>query len=308
MGHARIPEEGTLNKLPETCDPRRLGLDPTNITQVKCIHRKHGSRLYRVECGGRSFVLKWFSDPAQAIEVRSYALLEKHGVPTLPVHGRTESALLLEDLTASPIGRLAQEADVERPETGVAVAEWYQTLHAAGREIVADPSGMPDFLGREVDALDASTVMEIGKKLGLSANPVWQLAADCIEPLKQAMRSFPETLNYNDFHWTNLALSRGQGSSVRAVVYDYHLLGIGLAYSDCRNVVGSLSEQAGSAFREAYGPVDEREALLDAPVSFLYALSVAVQGPRFPRWANGCLREVKCGGLENSLRRALEML
>ena len=304
-----------MNELPKTCDPIQLGLDPTSITQVKRIHRKHGSRLYRVECGGRSFVLKWFSDPAQDIEVRSYALLEKHGVPTLPVYGQTENALLLEDLAASPIlptsgqaWRLAEEADVACPETGVAVAEWYRALHAAGREMLAHPSGMPDFLGREVDALDPTTVMEIGRKLGLADDPVWKLAADCIERLKQAMRSLPETLNYNDFHWTNLVLSRGQDPSVRAVVYDYHLLGIGLAYSDCRNVVGSLGEQAGSAFWAAYGPVDEREALLDAPTSVLYALSVAVRRPHFPRWADGCLRKAKSGELEKSLRRALEVL
>lgn len=64
-----------MSTLPETCDPRRLGLDPGKITHVRLIHGKHGSRLYRVECSTRSFVLKWFSDPTQAIEVRRYASL-----------------------------------------------------------------------------------------------------------------------------------------------------------------------------------------------------------------------------------------
>jgi hypothetical protein len=110
------------------------------------------------------------------------------------------------------------------------------------------------------------------------------------------------------FHWTNLALSRQQCTLVRAIVYDYHLLGIGLAYSDCRNVVSSLGEQARPAFWEAYGPVDEREAILDAPVSVLFSLSVAVQMPRFPHWANECLRKAKSGELENNLKRALEII
>lgn len=88
--------------------------------------------------------------------------------------------------------------------TSVAVAEWYRALHAAGREMLTSPLGVPDFL---------------------------------------------------------LAFSRELEPSVRAVVYDYHLLGIGLAYSDCRNVAGSLGERVQSAFWEAYGSVDEREAL-----------------------------------------------
>ena len=297
-----------MDALPETFNPCCLGLDPADLTQAKLIHQKHGSHIYRVKCGSRSFVLKWFSDAARDIEVQSYALLEKLRVPTLPVYGMTENALLLEDLVASPTWRLAEEADVERSEPGVAVARWYRALHTAGREMLASPLGTPDFLQREADGLDTATVLKMGQKLDLSANPVWKLAADCIEPLKQAMRSLPETLNYNDFHWTNLALSRQQGPSVRAVVYDYHLLGIGLAYSDCRNVVGSLGEQAEIAFWEAYGLVGEREALLDAPVSVLFALSVAVQRPYFPRWANGCLRKAKNGELENSLQRALEIL
>jgi hypothetical protein len=271
-------------------------------------HEKHSNRLFRVQCGGRSFVLKSFGDSAQAVEARSYALLERYGVPTLPVHGRTENALLLEDLAVSPTWRLADEADVERPETGVAIARWYRALHAAGRELLAAPTGIPNFLEREADALDPATVIGIGQKLRLADNPVWKLAADHIEALKQAMRSLPETLNYSDFHWTNLALSRRTEPPLRAVVFDYHLLGIGPAYSDCRNVVGSLGEQAESAFWEAYGPVDEREAILDAPVSVLFSLSVAMQRPRLPKWAHACVEKAKNGDLGNSNRLALEIL
>jgi len=95
---------------------------------------------------------------------------------------------------------------------------------------------------------------------------------------------------------------------VRAIVYDYHQLGLGLAYSDCRSVSGSLSGFARSAFWETYGAPDEREAVLDAPVSVLVALKIAVQRPRFPKWAEGLLETVRSGDLEKSLRRALEIL
>jgi hypothetical protein len=175
-----------------------LGLDPAEVTRVELIHRKHGNHLYRVYCDAQSYVLKRFGDPAQATEVRSYTLLQSLGVPTLPVYGQARDALLLEDLGSSPVWRLAGETDVEGPETGVAIARWYMVLHSAGQKLLADSAMVPAFLRREVDALDAEAIIETGERLELADDPVWRLAADHIEPIRQAMRSLPETLTYND--------------------------------------------------------------------------------------------------------------
>ncbi len=301
-----------LSALPRTCDPRRIGLDPREITRVACLHQRHGHAVYRLECGARSFVLKWFPEPAQAMEVRIYALLAAHGVPTLPVYARTEQALLLEDLATSAVWRLATETDMQQPETGAAVATWYRALHAAGREVLAASEGPPTYLRREGDVLDAHTILDLGKRLGLVGHPVWTLAADCIEPLKAALRSLPETLIYDDFHWTNLALARRRAPDEpvrRAIVYDYHALGIGPAASDYRNVVGALGPRAQAAFRERYGPVDEREVLLDAPIAILYALHLAAARPRLPAWVHPALqRWVHGGELAHHIQRALAIL
>lgn len=186
-------------ELPATCDLKSLGLDPAGVTNVTMIHQKHGNRLYRIEHAKRSFVLKWFRDSNQTAEIQSYALLEKLGVPTLPVYGRTEDTLLLEDLVSSSTWRLAEECDIEHPATGAAVADWYLALHSAGREVLEDPTRTPEFLEREVDSLDAETVTGIGKQLGLDHDLVWTLAAEHIEAIKDAMRSLPETLNYTIF-------------------------------------------------------------------------------------------------------------
>ena len=113
-----------MDRLPETLDLRKLHLEPAEITRVQTIHSKHGARLYRIECGDRSFVLKYFGDAARAAEVRCYALLEQCAVPTLPVHGRTEQALLLEDLDRSPTWRLASAEDMQSGPTGAAIARW----------------------------------------------------------------------------------------------------------------------------------------------------------------------------------------
>ncbi len=322
-------------------DLRALGLDPAAVVAVELIHERHGNRLYRVRLderrgpgpgGARTYVLKWFgepvtgesglaepgpaepgpaepgpAEPGPAAEIHAYELLRHLGIPTLPVHGLSPRAILLEDLDASPVWRRATEEDVLDAATGVAVAQWYRAFHAAGRRVVTDPAGPPGFLKREVDELNPEVIRDMGRRLGLPDLPVWRLAAYHIETFKAAMRALPETLNYNDFYWTNLALAR-PGRPPAAIIYDYHLVGIGLPYSDCRNVAGSLGEPAGSAFWEAYGPVDERQRLLDEPTSTLYSLLAAMRLPRFPRWGESSLEEARSGRLGLSIRLALEAL
>lgn len=295
-------------RLPADCNLQDVGLDPSEVTDVTLVRQQHGHALYRLSCSHRSFMLKYFFDPAQAIEVRGYALLSRLGVPTLPVHGHTMQALLLEDLTASRVWRLATDADVQHPETGAAIACWYRALHGAGQWLLADPHAVPEFLRREEDVLDAATLVQTGEHLQLLDNSAWRLAVEHIEALKQAIRSMPTTLTYNDFHWTNLAVSRQEHPSLQAIIFDYHLLGIGMRYSDYRNVSGALSARARSAFQHAYGPVDEREAVLDAPVAVLYALHSALQWPQLPRWALELVHEVTAGLFEAKLRRALTLL
>ncbi len=290
----------------ENKDPCEI--DPAEIARGKLIHEKGGICLYRVECGGRSVVIKWFADTTESIEVDAYALLEQLGVPTLPVHGRSDNALVLEDLTASTTWRLATEADCECHNVGRAVAEWYLKFHKVGRKLLSQTADPPGFLRREENGLDAQAILTIGEKLGLAHLPVLQFCAEHIELLKRAVSALPATLTYNDFHWSNLALTRDEAGPLQAVMFDFHLLGIGVAYSDYRNVLSCLRGPAADAFKRTYGPVDEREALLDGPLSILVALKEAVTRPHLPRWADALIHEVTSGELESSLRRALEIM
>ncbi len=266
----------------------------------------HGHALYRIRCDAGSFVLKLFGGAPNtegAPEVCNYRLLAALGVPTLPLHGSTNRALLLEDLRSSPVWRLAREEDSSRVEVARALAAWYRTLHDAGHALLTRSSGVPEHLQRETDTLSAEVVWWIGQRLGMEDQPVWSAAAEAVEPLKAAMRALPETLNYNDMHWTNLSLSRGAGP-LRAIVFDYHLLGLGPACSDIRNVCGSLQGAAREAFRAAYGPVDARAEALDAPLATLYSLQVALLRPRLPAWAKDGVRQAADGTLLTQVRRA----
>jgi len=293
--------------LPEGCNLCDLGLDPCRVRRITLMRSEYASQLFRVEYAENSFVLKWFKDPSRSTEGRCYDLLRALGVPTLPVCGRTDQSLLLEDLATSAHRRLAEETDVERPETGFSVARWYLSLHEAGRKLLRAPNTAPQFLHREIDLLQPAGVLAIGRALGLESHPVWSFAAEHIDRLKEAMLSMPETLNYNDFHWSNLALSRAPASRLEAIVFDYHLLGIGLAYSDCRNATGSLGKNARAAFWETYGTTDLREAALDAPAATLVTLHEALRRPVLPDWAWASVRRAESGELERDFRLALEI-
>ena len=275
------------------------------LESAELISEKNSAALYRVTTAGRSMVLKVFSGEDRASEVRAYDLLASCGVPTLPTYGIAPNAILIEDLAASPDWRLARESDVTKAEVGVAVAEWYRGLHSAGDRL-ASQAGLPGFLNREYDALSPETIAKTCRRLGTGEAPVWRLATEHVDALKRAVRSFPETLTYNDFHWTNLALSRNE--PLRAIVFDYHLLGIGPAYCDIRNVTGSLGPAAREAFLQAYGPWDDTIAVIDRPLSALYSLSVAAGLPRLPGWAKPCMAGVTNGGLESSLAKAVSWL
>jgi hypothetical protein len=252
-------------------DLRALGLDPAEVEGIELFYEGHGNRLYRVTEGAKNYVLKRFGAPGEDLEPRVYDLLQSLGVPTLPLYGSTESAMLLEDLHTSAEWRLATEQDAQAPDVGAAVAEWYRALH--GADLGADA---PEFLGSEYEALSPEGIRETANRLGLDHLSVFHLAAESVEELKAAIYSLPQVLNYNDFFWGNLALSRTQ-EPLRAVVFDHGLLGVGLRYSDCRNVVSSLGERARDAFGAVYGPYSGREKTLDEAMAGLYSLSEAAK-------------------------------
>ena len=283
-----------------------MGLDTAHLGKVEPIQERHGNRLFRIILEDSSCVLKVFRDPNTSREVGAYALLKDLGVPTLRVIARTNDALLLEDLKVSKHLRLAGEDDVGKAEVGVALAVWYRALHDAGARLRTGQTE-PSFLWREIDELTSGSILEVASKVGSSDQSVWTTLADNIDRIKKAAMTSDETLTYNDFHWTNLALSRDE-KPIRAVVFDYHLLGLGLRYSDCRNVNGALGPDAADAFRSTYGETDPREGILDDLMAPLYVLVEAFRRPKFPSWAEASLKLAETREIHSRLTRVMEIL
>ena len=298
-----------------TCNPsnharehlRQMGFDASRVGNVDLLQDRHGNRLFRIQMGSSPYILKVFGDPAFAREVRCYALLQKLGVPTMRLCGETENSLLLEDLSNSDHLRLASEEDIARAEVGEAVAVWFRSLHQAGSNLLADGRPLPSFLWREIDQVTPETILELGRQAQSSNWDRWVHLANSIERIKDEAQSCDETLTYNDFHWTNLALTRN-AAPIRAVLFDYHLLGVGLRYSDWRNVAGSLRSRARDAFIGAFGEVDEKERVLDRLLAPLHALVVALQRPKFPSWGRDSLELVETGQIHTRTEQVLDLM
>lgn len=284
-----------------------MGIDPAEVAAVDTLSMRHGHYVWRIATPGRSYVLKWLPEEPARAEVGGSLLLQELGVPTLPCYGHTAQALLLEDLTHSDAWRLATEQDMDDPRVGRAVARWYRTFHEAGEAFLARARSVPAFLTRETDALDRASILRASQALALSDCPVWKLAMAHVALLRAATERLSVTLNYNDFYWTNLALSNQSRGSLEAVIFDYHLLGIGMRYCDCRNVTGSLGKRAAAAFWEVYGPPDPREVVLDRPLATLFGLVAASRLTRTPRWAEACRQQVLDGRLARDIAAAVEV-
>ncbi|MBM4431348.1 MAG: hypothetical protein FJ026_13545, partial [Chloroflexi bacterium] len=206
-----------------TPDPRpiiqALGIDPAAIRLVDTLSERHGHLIWRIVTPERSYILKWLPEAEASVEIKAYSLLQRLGVPTLPLYGHTAQALLLEDLAWSDKWRLAVQADSAKSQVGRAVARWYRVFHQAGEALLRVPlaAGLlaqgdcPGFLKSETDELDPASILATGRALALADHPVWDLAANHIELLKAAVNRQSLTLNYNDFHWTNLALFHQEG-------------------------------------------------------------------------------------------------
>ena len=266
------------------------------------IRTKDGISLYRVESEGKKLILKVFERGEDAREIDNYLMLSKLKIQTLPLLGYTKNAILLPEVESSDEYRLGKESDLSDTKVAGAIARWYTKLHKMGYEYLTD-SEIPMY--DESDMLTADNMGMIAEKTGTVENMLWQTIAQNYNMIRSLIDALPRTLTYNDFYWTNLIVSK---NSEIAFMFDYNLLGKGIAYGDIRNVTSSLSNDASEAFIQEYGDnIDEEEKKADAFISPLVTLINACEHETFPSWAKGSLEELKNGDVLKHLKEWLNM-
>lgn len=274
---------------------QKLGL---HVETAELIRSKAGVSVYRLEASGKKLVLKMFLNPEDRREISNYRLLGELGIPTLPVLGYAEEALLLPDVSTSEKYRLGVEEDLQDVQVAEAIAKWYRRLHDTGRQYLTRNSVS---LYDETDVITVENMVRAAEVTDTIDNPLWNVVKDNFDDMKKKITKLPRTLTYNDFYWDNLIVSKDK---TEAFMFDYNLMGMGMAYGDVRNVISSMGKEAAKAFCDAYGVngLDE-EKLADDFLAHMVTLCIASQREVFPAWAGESLEMLKNGKLLKNYRR-----
>ena len=272
------------------------------------LHKQVSKEIYRINNETGQFILVCYPKESQPKEIKVYKLLQKYDVPTIPSFGMTDSEIIFEDLEHSDTWRLANNADMKLVNSGIAVARWYQRLHTVGYKLIGNSQENLDFLDGWIEIICSESLARTGSVLKVSNYKGWKLAIDWIDILKGIYKNFPQTFNHNDFVTENLALSCTRLNRFRAVVFDYDQFSIGTVYSDWRNVVYSLQDDAREFFIDTYGPVRRIEGRIDDVFNILFGLIVAAEREKFPHWAQSLRESVKNGTLEMKINDVVEII
>ena len=279
-----------------------LGISKAKVTDIEEIRNKAGIYLYRIEYDNNFYVLKYFENEDYRREIENYRVLKWLEVPTVKVIGFTDKSILLEDINKSDEYRLGVKEDLSDTERAKVLAKWYIKLHEQGARYIASGQGKSFY--RETDCITTENIEMVKRNTNTEDNEVWNLILSNFDLIIDKISSGEETLTYNDFYWTNLAVGR---DGKKAAMFDYNFLGIGFKYNDIRNVCSSLSKEAGKAFTEAYGTIDEREKVIDEGISILINLIFACRKPELPDWAQESIDDIHSGRLKAVFERILEL-
>ena len=251
------------------------------------IRSKEGVIVARVKAGDAPLVLKLFEDEPSRREIENYRILASLGVPTLRTFGFTERSVLMEDIEASPELRLGRESDLHDRRVITALARWYRLLHERGAEYVnVHGEGMYD----EWDQFTRENIEMLRSALGEEcAFALDRLLMD-FGSIRQRMDAAPKTLCYNDFYYTNMAVSRDLS---RAVMFDYNLLGKGCCINDIENVAYWFMPEERELFIKEYGGIDAELLSLQREISPVITLISAFRRGIFPDWAEEAASELK---------------
>lgn len=263
-----------LNKMGITCD------------SFSILQNKDGVTVSRIVSNDKSYVIKCFQKEEHKRELENYRLLASLGIPTIQVIASTDSALLLEDIDCSANYRLGAEEDMSDPAVARQIAVWYKQLHSQGYDYVCQ-SG--ESMYDEAAFFTLENIACIKEKTGTQDSPAWVLLEQNYVAINDLLRKARRTLTYNDFYYTNMVVAKDKSSGL---MFDYNLLGKGYAYTDVRNVLSSLSEEAGKAFLDEYGEFDPVEKALDDVVSVVVTLYLACLRDEFPWWAQALVEEI----------------
>ena len=258
------------------------------ISIDKILSNKDGIIVIKATLDSSKCVIKYFENKEHRREIDNYKLLRKLGIKTISLLNSTEDLIVLEDINYSQKYRLATIDDMNDLEVSKALAKWYKLLHQKGKDYLRESNVS---LYSEYQYFTKEVFKVIKDKTNTSNLSVWDKLEQKYDLVLNKLNSLEKTLTYNDFYYTNLIVSIDKKE---AFMFDYNLLGEGYIYSDIRNVLYSLGDDAKSAFINEYGNYEnELEVKLDNIISVIITLYFASLKETFPSWGKEYLEVLK---------------
>lgn len=282
-----------------------------SFDQLEQIRVSNGVLVYRVICGGVSYVLKYFENLQHSREINHYAIFNQLGIPTLKIVEQTDRALLMEDVCASSRYRLGLADDLNDVSVVRQLAIWYRSLHEKGKNYIK--THHTDFYD-EADLFTVENIRAVRQKYKMESEPVWQILLDNYDRIRRAWDSTEKTITYNDFYYTNFVVAKDRTS---AFMFDYNLLGKGYVYADIRNVCSSLGSEAQNAFLSAYRFAAENEkpdlwdklqVPLDNVLSTIVTLVLACRWEKTPKWACSYIESIQNGTYTGQVEELIRLI
>ena len=277
---------------------RAMGISDKDVA-ISRIRSKAGVHVFKLVIEGVSYVMKYYENDEDSREIKNYEILESLGVPILKKYGVTSDSILIEHIDSRENFRLGTLDDLKNPKVAKAIAQWYKKLHNAGNRY-----NNLDNMYFEYDNLTVENLHFIMEKSNTGNLEFWEYLFKNLSELGTAISNLEYTFTYNDFFWTNMAVSYDYS---KVIMFDYNLLGRGYRYADIRNVCSILSREATAVYLEEYGSISTREMVIDEAVSDLHTLIEAYSRDEFPAWAESSLNKLLSGKSHNKLEAALEM-
>ena len=266
----------------------------SNEWEIQFIREKFGIYVFRVTKEKESYVGKYFNDDQLhgRNEIKHYDMLKSIGVPTLEVIAHTDCFIILEDILTSNLYRLGIEDDMSNTKVAGLIGRWFKQLHSNGRKYNSLMN--LNFLENLEYELKHEKILIAIEKSSTSKNPFWDMLINNIEHLKDTYLRLCDTITFNDFWWDNLAVAKDCSA---AIMFDYNCVFRKYAYADIRHVLSVLSKEAGVAFLEEYGNINENEKAFDELFWPVTGLIGAFNMDVFPTWGDNFLDMLTNGEL-----------
>lgn len=271
----------------------------SNILNLSVLSDKDNILVIKFTHEGKNYVFKYFKDDFQKREVENYNLLKKLGITTVKIYGMHSNSILMEDLTSNENTRLAAISDLKDEPIVRSLAKWYLKLHTSGKEYVNNNEIKTMYC--ELDSLSYQRIEYIREKSNYDDEEFWELFYKNFNNIKK-MYMDKVTITYNDFFYGNMGIVNNND----VIMFDFNLMGIGLAYFDIKNVTYGFSDILYDIFMEEYGSYDKEEELLYDVLSPIISLDVAYRKNEFPKWGVDSLEELTSGKTKEKLKELIK--